>query len=54
MSFCMVPENLELHGANAVGPGIGELRPSFSLSKTETNGDLVRLCGFPELSWAEG
>lgn len=41
MSFCMVPENLELHGANAVGPGIGELRPSFSLSKTETNGDLV-------------
>lgn len=42
MSFCMVPENLELHGANAVGPGVGELRPSFSLSKTETNGDLVR------------
>lgn len=43
MSFCKVPDNLELHGANAVGPAIGELRPSFSLSKTETNGDLVSL-----------
>ncbi|GAA5985617.1 hypothetical protein JCM10908_007044 [Rhodotorula pacifica] len=41
MSFCMAPETLELHGANAVGPGVGELRPSFALSKTETNGDLL-------------
>ena len=41
MDYCRSPHNQELHGATSADTWLSKLEPSFTMSKTPINGDLL-------------